>query len=172
MRPCRHHDQGNVGVEHAAAATIRAALAAPRRSGPQRQLFERHHLLSWGLVAELHARVGGQPGWRTGRRGLQGRRGVSSTKSCTVGRCVGMRRQPVAACTRPCRALLWRCAAQGGNVAWRRSQVCAYLGLGECDGKQLLRQLNRYGFTRQEVERALEWAERSVGSDGAAQQRQ
>jgi hypothetical protein len=53
---------------------------------------------------------------------------------------------------------------QGGNVTQRRSQVCAYLGLGNCDGKQLLRQLNLYGFTRTEVGRALAWAARTLGS--------
>ena len=41
----------------------------------------------------------------------------------------------------------------------RRFAVGAFLGLGDCDGKQLLAQLNRYGFTRQEVGRALAWAE-------------
>lgn len=53
---------------------------------------------------------------------------------------------------------------QGGNVTQRRSQVCAYLGLGECDGKQLLRQLNLYGFTRDDVERALAWAANSAAA--------
>jgi hypothetical protein len=48
---------------------------------------------------------------------------------------------------------------QGGNVTARRKLVGAYLGLGECDGKQLMRQLNLYGFTKQEVNRALAWAE-------------
>jgi peptidoglycan hydrolase-like protein with peptidoglycan-binding domain len=43
-------------------------------------------------------------------------------------------------------------------VTQRRSMVCAYLGIGDCDGKQLQRQLNRYGFTSEEVERALTWA--------------
>lgn len=60
---CRYHDIGNVGVEHASPAAIRAALAAPRASNPQRQEFTRDHLLRCGLVAELHARV---------RAGLQG----------------------------------------------------------------------------------------------------
>jgi hypothetical protein len=46
-----------VGVEHAAPEHIRAALAAPRRSNPQRQLFSREDLLRWDLVADLHARV-------------------------------------------------------------------------------------------------------------------
>lgn len=48
---------------------------------------------------------------------------------------------------------------QGGHVSQRRALVCAYLGLGDCDGKQLARQLNRYSFGVQEVEAALRWAE-------------
>jgi len=48
---------------------------------------------------------------------------------------------------------------QGENVAVRRHLVCSYLGLGACDGKQLLRQLNSYDFTRDDVSRALAWAE-------------
>lgn len=55
---CRHHEAGNVGVEHAAPAVVRAALAAPRRSDPQRSAFSREQLLAWGLVAELGERVG------------------------------------------------------------------------------------------------------------------
>lgn len=51
---------------------------------------------------------------------------------------------------------------QGGSVTQRRSLVCAYLGIGDCDGKQLQRQLNRYGFTTEEVERALAWANRQA----------
>lgn len=103
---CRHHEAGNVGVEHAAPAVVRAALAAPRRSDPQRSAFSREQLLAWGLVAELGER--------------------------------------------------------GGSVTARRRLVCAHLGLGDCDGKQLARQLNRYCFSHEEVEVALEWAERQL----------
>lgn len=53
----RYHEAGNIGVEHAAPGVIRAALAAPRRSDPGRQVFSREDLLAAGLVAELHARV-------------------------------------------------------------------------------------------------------------------
>ncbi|KAL4427952.1 hypothetical protein ABPG75_002041 [Micractinium tetrahymenae] len=102
----KHHEEGNVGVEHAAPEAIRAALAAPRHSDPQRQAFSREQLLAWGLVAELGER--------------------------------------------------------GGSVTARRRLVCAHLGLGDCDGKQLGRQLNRYCFSREEVESALAWAERRL----------
>ncbi len=47
-----------MGVEHAAPEVVRAALAAPRRSDPQRLAFSREQLLAWGLVAELGERVG------------------------------------------------------------------------------------------------------------------
>lgn len=50
----------------------------------------------------------------------------------------------------------------------RRFLVGAFLGLGDCDGKQLLRQLNRYCFSRQELAAALEWAERQLAARGAA----
>ncbi|DBA97605.1 TPA: hypothetical protein ACH3X3_012509 [Trebouxia sp. C0006] len=38
----------------------------------------------------------------------------------------------------------------------RRAAVSATLGLGNCDGKQLLRQLNTYGFSRDDVAKALQ----------------
>lgn len=47
---------------------------------------------------------------------------------------------------------------QGNNVTKRRQIVCEYLGLGMCDGKQLLRQLNSYGFTESDLESALKFA--------------
>ncbi len=47
---------------------------------------------------------------------------------------------------------------QGGGFAARRELVCAYLGIGNCDGKQLLRQLNSYGFLREDLEGAMRWA--------------
>lgn len=37
-----------------------------------------------------------------------------------------------------------------------RAAVCAALGLGNCDGKQLLRQLNQYNFSRESVVEALQ----------------
>ena len=37
----------------------------------------------------------------------------------------------------------------------QRLQLSVKLGLGPCDGKQLLQQLNRFGFSRAEVEEAL-----------------
>ena len=33
--------------------------------------------------------------------------------------------------------------------------LCAQLGIGDCNGKQLLRVLNRFGFSRPEVVAAL-----------------
>jgi hypothetical protein len=48
---------------------------------------------------------------------------------------------------------------QTGKVTERRVLVCDFLGIGASDGKQLLRQLNRYSFTAQEVQAALQWAE-------------
>lgn len=50
----------------------------------------------------------------------------------------------------------------------RRHLVGAFLGLGHCDGKQLLRQLNRYCFMPQELEQALQWAEQQLAAGGAA----
>lgn len=37
-----------------------------------------------------------------------------------------------------------------------RAAVCAALGLGNCDGKQLLRQLNQYNFSRESVVEAVQ----------------
>lgn len=42
-----------------------------------------------------------------------------------------------------------------GSVGLRRRLLGAQLGIGECNGKQLLRVLNRYSFSRAEVEAAL-----------------
>ena len=42
------------------------------------------------------------------------------------------------------------------GCARRRAAVCFALGLGNCDGKQLLKQLNNYNFSRQDVCQALE----------------
>jgi len=47
---------------------------------------------------------------------------------------------------------------QPGDVTKRRQLLCSYLGLGMCDGKQLLRQLNSYGFSQQELDEALRYA--------------
>ena len=38
----------------------------------------------------------------------------------------------------------------------RRDMVCSYLGIGSCDGKQLLRQLNVYNFTDEDLARAIQ----------------
>lgn len=54
---------------------------------------------------------------------------------------------------------------QGDNVTWRRELLCEYLGLGMCDGKQLLRQLNSYGFLPQDVEKGLQYANKIINSD-------
>ena len=76
-------------------------------------------------------------------------------QGAAVPRCTVASRCTACSCQTRCRR---RCL-QGGNVTRRRGLVCAFLGLGECDGKQLLRQLNRFGFTMADVERALAWAE-------------
>lgn len=41
------------------------------------------------------------------------------------------------------------------SAALRRRMMCAQLGIGDCNGKQLLRVLNRFGFSRSEVVAAL-----------------
>jgi ribonuclease M5 len=51
---------------------------------------------------------------------------------------------------------------RGGDVTRRREMVCRWLGLGTCDGKQLLRQLNTYGFEREDLERALAYAREAL----------
>lgn len=38
----------------------------------------------------------------------------------------------------------------------RRDRVCNHLGLGICDGRQLLKQLNIFNFTYEDVMQALE----------------
>lgn len=172
--PCfRWHEAGNVGVEHAVPGAIRAALAAPRRSDPSRQAFDRADLLRWRLAAELHVRVSLERAleallasqWRAAAEGAS----WLFRKSCQL---VDRQCFPY----RHCLQLRTACVLtlphippsppfsrkQGGDVTARRTAVCAYLGLGACDGKQLLRQLNCYGFTHQEVAVALEWAERQL----------
>ncbi len=47
----------------------------------------------------------------------------------------------------------------------RRMLVCDYLGLGACDGKQLLKQLNSYGFSWEDLSAALEWAEGQLAAN-------
>ncbi|KAI8105646.1 hypothetical protein M9434_000228 [Picochlorum sp. BPE23] len=54
---------------------------------------------------------------------------------------------------------------RGDNVTWRRELLCEYLGLGMCDGKQLLRQLNSYGFLPEDVEKGLQYANKIINSD-------
>lgn len=41
----------------------------------------------------------------------------------------------------------------------RRALVCDFLGIGMSDGKQLVKQLNTYGFSQEDLEAALAWAE-------------
>lgn len=52
---------------------------------------------------------------------------------------------------------------RGKDVTRRRELVCAWLGIGVCDGKQLLRQLNTYGFTPAELSEALAYAADNLG---------
>lgn len=51
---------------------------------------------------------------------------------------------------------------RGGDVTERRRLVSEFLGLGNCDGKQLLRQLNHYGFRKEDLEASLHWAEEKL----------
>lgn len=51
--------------------------------------------------------------------------------------------------------------AHGQEAAARRHRLCDALGIGRCNGKQLLRQLNRYCFTYDEVLRMLQELEQS-----------
>ena len=37
--------------------------------------------------------------------------------------------------------------------------MCSFLGIGECDGRQLMRQLNLYGFSEDELRPAIAWAD-------------
>ena len=54
---------------------------------------------------------------------------------------------------------------RGRDVTRRRELVCAWLGIGVCDGKQLLRQLNTYGFTPDELDEALAYAKEALVLD-------
>ncbi|KAK9803885.1 hypothetical protein WJX72_002019 [[Myrmecia] bisecta] len=47
----------------------------------------------------------------------------------------------------------WQAMQKG--VRMLRMRVCAYLGIGAADGKQLLRALNSYGFSREELLEAI-----------------
>jgi uncharacterized protein Smg (DUF494 family) len=50
-------------------------------------------------------------------------------------------------------------------VRERRNLVCDFLGIGMSDGKQLLKQLNTYGFSQQDLNAALAWAEPRLASN-------
>ncbi|CAD7702814.1 unnamed protein product [Ostreobium quekettii] len=51
---------------------------------------------------------------------------------------------------------------RGVNVKLRRKEFCAFLGLGPCDGRQLLKQLNWYGFSRSQAAEAAAYSQRCV----------
>lgn len=53
----KRHEAGNIGVEHAQAAAIAAALAAARLSDPLRAAFGRQDLLDAGLAAPMNQAV-------------------------------------------------------------------------------------------------------------------
>ncbi len=55
-------------------------------------------------------------------------------------------------------------AVQG--QAGRRQLVCRQLGIGDCNGKQLLKSLNSYGFSRGEVEAAVAAANLALEEGG------
>lgn len=97
----RYKETGNVGVQHASAESIAAALRAARPSEPHRAEFSAELLAALGLTAAFDSEAG--PG-----------------------------------------------------ASKLRHALCDALGIGRCNGKQLLRQLNCYGFTREEVSAALE----------------
>ncbi len=42
------------------------------------------------------------------------------------------------------------------NASKRRQRVCDALHLGHCNGKQLLKRLNNFGITKEEIEKVLE----------------
>jgi ribonuclease M5 len=54
---------------------------------------------------------------------------------------------------------------RGNNVTRRRNLVCEFLGIGQCDGKQMLKQLNAYGFVEKDLIEALEYAQACIDSD-------
>ena len=54
---------------------------------------------------------------------------------------------------------------RGGDVTRRRELVCMWLGIGQCDGKQLLRQLTTYGFTEGDLEEGLAYAARVLSAE-------
>jgi len=93
----RHHEVGNLGVEHCSSDAIRAALQSARPSQPNRKEFSRDDLVPWGLLTPMDQTPG------------------------------------------------------SNRAPERRSLVGLLLGFGACDAKQMLVQLNKYGFGREEV---------------------
>lgn len=53
QKPCRWHDAGNVGVEHAAPDAIQRAILAARLAQPRRAHFMRDDLVELHLIAEM-----------------------------------------------------------------------------------------------------------------------
>lgn len=51
---------------------------------------------------------------------------------------------------------------RGNDVTRRRQLTCEYLGIGHCDGKQMLKQLNAYGFLEKDLMEALQYARLSM----------
>ncbi len=106
----RHHEVGNLGVEHCSIDAIQAALQSARPSQPNRTEFSRDDLVQWGLLTPMNQTPG------------------------------------------------------SNRAPDRRSLVGLLLGFGACDAKQMLVQLNKYGFGRNEVEFAVHTANQMLDS--------
>lgn len=55
LPPCRRHQAGNLGVEHAAPDAVQRALATARLSQPERKEFDREDLVALGLFTPMGA---------------------------------------------------------------------------------------------------------------------
>lgn len=138
----RYKKKGNIGVEHASPGSIVRALSSKRQSIPGKGAFTREKLQEMGLIATTAF-----PEKNTNTRGST--IGDSSAAVDGDGAISSSKPNPSPS-PRP-----W-------SVSLTRHCVCEYLGLGTCDGKQLLRQLNSYGFEEGDVENALQWAEQRM----------
>jgi hypothetical protein len=178
----RYHGAGNVGVEYASPEAILCALQRARRSDPQRMEFGRAELMELGLALATQGQepLGGVcmcafgGGWEVGGNGsakvVDSASCVHDDASTSTGTHVLPTRpfhsQLVSLCMRtpsmapsPVAGAVSQAASQ---QAARRHAVCAYLGVGPCDSKQLLKQLNRYGFTHAQLQAAVQWAEQHI----------
>lgn len=58
--------------------------------------------------------------------------------------------------------------AEQGAQAERRRRVTALLGLGDCNAKQLLRQLNTFSFSQGELQAAVQQVEAAMAAAASA----